>query len=61
MGRFYEHLERALLDIDFVKSFPPTRLMRKLARLFNRTGLTREEVQLLRGILTAAQEKHRKA
>lgn len=60
MRRFYEHLERALLDIDFVKSFPPTRLMRKLARLFNRTGLTKEEVQLLRGILTAAQERHRK-
>jgi TrmH family RNA methyltransferase len=60
MRRFYEHLERALFEIDFVKSFPPSRLMRKLARLFNRAALTREEVQLLRGILTAAQERRRK-
>ncbi len=58
---FYRHLESTLLDLDFVKSKHPTRLMRKLVRLFNRARPTSEEVNILRGILTAAQNAGRRA
>lgn len=56
---FYRHLERALHDLDFMKSKHSTRLMRKLVRLFNRARPTTEEVNILRGILTAAQHATR--
>lgn len=56
---FYEHLERTLLDLEFMKSKHSTRLMRKLIRLFNRARPTPEELNILRGILTAAQAASR--
>lgn len=57
---FYQHLERTLSELDFMKSQHPTRLMRKLVRLFNRARPTPEEINILRGILTAAQIARRK-
>ncbi len=60
MRLFYEHLETVLDDISFPKAHPPTRLMRKLKRLFNRAQPTHEEIQLLRGILTAVRESARR-
>ncbi len=50
---FFEHLEKTLLEIDFLKNKPPHKLMRKLARLFTRARPSREDVNILRGILTA--------
>ncbi len=55
MDGLYQHLEATLQDLDFVKTSHPTQLMRKLFRLFNRAQPTAEEVNILRGILTAAQ------
>ena len=55
MGKFYRHLEDTLYDLDFIKVTPPTKLMRKLARLFNRAQPSTEEINILRGILSAAQ------
>jgi len=57
MRRFYRHLQETLYDLDFVKvSHPPVQLMRKLVRLFNRARPNREEMNILRGILSAVQE-----
>jgi TrmH family RNA methyltransferase len=57
MHSFYRHLQQALHDFDFVKTpHPPVILMRKLIRLFNRARPDREELNILHGILTAAQE-----
>lgn len=53
--RFYAHLEQALTDIDFLKPANPRRLMIRLQRLFNRAKLERDEIDILRGILRAAQ------
>lgn len=53
--RFYEHLEEVIFDINFVKTNNATKLMRKLIRLFNRAQMTQEELNILRGILTAVQ------
>jgi tRNA (cytidine32/uridine32-2'-O)-methyltransferase len=52
----YTHMEKALTEIDFLDPRNPRQLMRRLRRLFNRAELDKTEVQILRGILTAAQK-----
>lgn len=46
----YAHLEQALVAIDFLDAGNPKKLMPRLKRLFARTGLETEEVNILRGI-----------
>lgn len=52
----FTHFEKALTELDFLKPDNPGQLMRRLRRLFTRTGLERLEVNILRGIMTAAQK-----
>jgi tRNA (cytidine32/uridine32-2'-O)-methyltransferase len=54
--RFYAHLEQALTELEFLDPANPRQLMRRLRRLFNRVRLDRNEVNILRGILSAAQQ-----
>ena len=54
---YLEHLQLTLEQLDFIKSKPPTMLMRKLTRLYNKAQLSVEEIQILRGILTAIQSQ----
>jgi tRNA/rRNA methyltransferase len=49
----YAHLERSLAASGFLDPSNPKRLMERLRRLFGRTRLEKEEISLLRGILTA--------
>lgn len=49
--QFYEHLERVLRAIDFLKPSNPKHVMHRLRRLFNRAKLEVTEVNILRGIL----------
>ncbi|VVD83166.1 RNA methyltransferase [Pandoraea fibrosis] len=44
------HLERALVDLDFLDPDNPKKLMTRLRRLFAKSHLEREEVNILRGI-----------
>lgn len=46
----YEHLEQALVAIGFIDADNPKKLMPRLKRLFSRTQLETEEVNILRGI-----------
>jgi len=46
----YEHLEQALVAIEFLDPANPKKLMPRLKRLFSRTQLETEEVNILRGI-----------
>ena len=46
----YAHLEKALVAIDFLDPESPKKLMPRLKRLFSRTELEMEEVNILRGI-----------
>jgi TrmH family RNA methyltransferase len=57
MELFYEHLEQALLDIRFLNPDQPKRLMMRLRRLFNRARPDHNEMNILRGILAAAQRE----
>jgi TrmH family RNA methyltransferase len=53
--RFYEHLERVLTDIGFLDPDNPRHLMRRLRRLFIRARPDQNEINILRGILTAVE------
>lgn len=54
---FFQHLEQTLIEIGFLNPSNPKLLMRRLRRLFFRAHLEIREVNILRGILTAAQDK----
>ena len=57
MERLYGHLEQTLIELDFLNPDNPRQLMRRLRRLFNRAQPDANEVNILRGILGAAQGK----
>ncbi|MFM7226749.1 MAG: RNA methyltransferase [Betaproteobacteria bacterium] len=48
----FAHLEKALVEIDFLDAENPKKLMPRLRRLFARAELEIEEVNILRGIAT---------
>ncbi len=46
----FSHLQSALVALDFLDPDNPKKLMSRLRRLFARSGLEREEVNIVRGI-----------
>ena len=50
---FYSHLEKVLLDTQFISASQPGKVMNKMRRLFSRARPERQELNTLRGILTA--------
>ncbi len=52
-----QHLLTIIEQLDFVRNESSTTLMRKLTRLYNKAELTIEEIQILRGLLTAIQNQ----
>ena len=52
-----DHLHKVLDRLEFFKKKPPELLMRKLTRLYNKTDLTIEDIQILRGILSAVDDQ----
>ena len=54
---FYAHLEQVLKDIQFLDPGNPRTLMRRLRRLFIRARPDKNELNILRGILTAVDRK----
>lgn len=59
MEHFYTHLENVLTDIEFLDPENPRHLMRRMRRLFIRVRPDKNEINILRGILTAV-DKTRK-
>ncbi len=57
MEGFFTHLEQTLWDLRFLDPNHPHKLMRRLRRLFNRARLDKDELNILRGILSAAQAR----
>lgn len=49
---YFVHLEQALVQIGFLDPLKPRHLMSRLRRLYGRSGVTKLEVNILRGILT---------
>ncbi len=59
---FYAHLEETLLKIGYLNPAAPKKLSERMRRIYARARLEKEEVNLLRGVLTLTQEprKHKK-
>jgi tRNA/rRNA methyltransferase len=62
LERFYTHLEETLLHIGYLNPAAPKKLFERLRRLYARSRLEKEEINLLRGILTltVTPKKHTK-
>lgn len=62
LERFYEHMREVLEQIGYINPRAPKKLFERLRRMYGRTRLEKEEVNLLRGILTLTQQpkKHTK-
>ena len=50
---FMQHWEQAITDVKFLDPRHPKKLMPRMRHLFGRTGLTHDEVDMLRGLCTA--------
>ena len=62
LERFYSHLQETLLHIGYLNPAAPKKLFERLRRLYARARLEKEEINLLRGILTltVTPKKHTK-
>lgn len=58
---FYRQLETTLVQLDFLKTDHPGRLMLRLRRLFNRIQIEQNEIHILLGILSAIKPLTEKA
>ncbi len=58
---FIEHLERTLVDIEFLDPTNPRQLMPRLRRLFQRAVPDKIEINILRGILNKVKGNHDKS
>lgn len=54
---FYGHLERVLYAIEFIKPERPGQIMNRLRRLYSRSQPDKNEIDILRGMLTAVEKK----
>ncbi|HVL58712.1 MAG TPA: tRNA (cytosine(32)/uridine(32)-2'-O)-methyltransferase TrmJ, partial [Burkholderiaceae bacterium] len=55
--QLFEHLQRALIAVGYLDPRHPKKLMPRLRRLFSRTRLEVEEVDLLRGICSMMERR----
>ncbi|MCX4028528.1 tRNA (cytosine(32)/uridine(32)-2'-O)-methyltransferase TrmJ [Endozoicomonas sp. SM1973] len=60
MEYFYQHLEQVLADTGFILKQHPGQTMLKLRRLFNRARPERQELSILRGILSSIEKPQSK-
>lgn len=58
---YYSHLEQTLVDIGFLDPEKPRHLMARLRKLYGRAGVSKLEMNILRGILTETQKAARGA
>ncbi len=54
----HRHLEQIMISSGFLDPKQPKRLIRRMRRLFARTRLEKEEVNILRGLLAAVDTQH---
>ncbi len=55
LEHFYDHLEEVMVETGFLDPARPGQVVRRLRRLFGRARPSRRELQILRGLLSAAQ------
>lgn len=62
LERFYQHMQEVLGEIGYINPRAPKKLFERIRRIYARARLEKEEVNLLRGILTLTvnPKKHEK-
>jgi len=53
LSGFFDHMERVVRETGFITEGPRESLLRKIRRIFVRSGMTDEDVNILRGVFTA--------
>ncbi len=53
---FYQHLEKVMIETQFISEEQPGQVMNKLRRMFNRARPETQELNTLRGVLTAVEK-----
>lgn len=53
VARFFEHLEASVVASGYIDPANPGRFIERMRRLFARSGLEREEIRVMRGMLNA--------
>ncbi|MGL5429636.1 MAG: tRNA (cytosine(32)/uridine(32)-2'-O)-methyltransferase TrmJ [Vibrio sp.] len=56
LERFYQHLQTVITQTEFISAQQPGQVMNKLRRMFTRARPEAQEINMLRGILTAVQK-----
>ncbi|WP_026958913.1 MULTISPECIES: tRNA (cytosine(32)/uridine(32)-2'-O)-methyltransferase TrmJ [Aliagarivorans] len=54
---YYQHLERCITDTGFIIKPHPGKVMDKLRRMFNRIRMDKQELNIMRGILTSVDKQ----
>lgn len=54
---FFKHLQQTMIDVNFLDVRQPKKLMHRLRRLFQRAQLSKTEIHILRGFLSAINKK----
>ena len=57
LERLHEHLEKVLIDIEFLDPTQPKHLMRRMRRMIAKIRPDMTELNILRGILSAVAQR----
>ena len=57
LDSYFEHLKQTMIDVDFLDPENPRYFIPRLRRLYSRSGITRSEMNILRGMLAAIQKR----
>ncbi|AIX72862.1 MAG: tRNA (cytosine(32)/uridine(32)-2'-O)-methyltransferase TrmJ [Mixta calida] len=57
LERFYQHLEQMMVNSGFIRQGNPGQVMSKLRRLYTRARPERDELNILRGMLSSFEKK----
>jgi len=52
-----QHMEQTMVDIDFLDPNTPKQLMSRMRRLYQRAGMDKMEINMMRGMLAAVQRQ----
>jgi len=55
LERFFEHLEQVMIDVEFLDPEQPGHIMRRLRRLYIKAQPDKQDINILRGVFSAAQ------
>ncbi|AOE38773.1 tRNA (cytosine(32)/uridine(32)-2'-O)-methyltransferase TrmJ [Pantoea agglomerans] len=57
LERFYQHMEQMMLNSGFIREASPGQVMSKLRRLYTRARPERDELNILRGMLSSFEKR----